>query len=355
MIDTILVPLDGSRLAEHALPAARRIAGETGATIVLVRVAHAADLFTAPLAAPTAAVQEADTYLWQTQQTLVRDGFTVRTEVLCRDPAEAIVLAATIHDADLIVMSTHGRSGFSRAVLGSVAEQVLHMAPVPVLLVRVFHLTGRTLTGSYRKILVPLDGTPLGVEALRYATQDDIAREAEITLLHAEQPGVPAPFAGALAGPLMQPSTTELTAGRRDTRRYLEALAQEYLDHNRQWHLYATIGDPAEAILHVAEDQEVDLIVMATHDRHGLDRLLQGSVTARVLHQADVPVLVLHGAAHATENERRDGAMGQVPQYIHWWIIQISVPNLIVIVLMLIVFSLALLLPYPRRRPKRGA
>lgn len=300
MLSTILVPLDGSRLAEHALPEARRIACETGATIVLVRVAQSEARFNGPLVTPAAAVAEANAYLWQVEQALSRDGFSVRTEILCDDPADAIALAGAVHDAGLIVMSTHGRAGIGRVILGSVAEQVLHTTRVPVLLVRVCHLTGRPLTGPYRRVLVPLDSTPLAIQTLRYVTHDAITRQATITLLHVEQQGVPAPFAGALVGPLVSPAT-EVVRERSDSAWYLDALAEQFMGPNRSWHLYTASGDPATAILRLAEEQDIDLIVMATHDRHGLDRMLHGSVTTRVLHQADVPILVMHGTVPAMD------------------------------------------------------
>lgn len=124
LIRTILVPLDGSRLSDHALPEARRLAQQTGASLLLVRAAQARSIVPDALAAQMAAVTEAEDYLQRHAETVRGTGLAVSTEVYCNEAADAIIVAAIVHSADLIVMSTHGRSGLSRAVYASVAERV---------------------------------------------------------------------------------------------------------------------------------------------------------------------------------------------------------------------------------------
>lgn len=146
MYRKILVPLDGSVLAEAALAHARDLARCTGSTLILVRVVVYAlhDLITndptlsSTLSEDLLAIRrQAETYLERAAADLRGEGFTVSTEV-CDDArtADAILECAERERADLIVMSTHGRSGFSRWLLGSVADRVLHGAGTPVLLVR---------------------------------------------------------------------------------------------------------------------------------------------------------------------------------------------------------------------------
>ncbi len=131
MIHTTLVPLDGSPLAEAALPEARRLARAAAATIVLVRVARGGIALQDQRAAQLSALAEAEAYLRIKARELSSAGFGVRTDVFCNDPAEGIGLAAMVHGASLVVMSTHGRSGLRRALLGSVAAQVVHEASIP--------------------------------------------------------------------------------------------------------------------------------------------------------------------------------------------------------------------------------
>ncbi len=143
MYQRILVPLDGSQLAEQAIPYATELC--KGSTeVVLFQVVH----LPLPLAAPDASmamplpdqeelIQESLAYLNRIAEKLRQEGVRVRTDAVERDMVpDAIVDYAREHDIDLIVMTTHGRSGISRLIFGSVAESVVRDAPCPVLLVR---------------------------------------------------------------------------------------------------------------------------------------------------------------------------------------------------------------------------
>jgi nucleotide-binding universal stress UspA family protein len=137
-LTTILVPLDGSALAEAALGPAIELARERGAKLLLLRAAEA---HTFPMADPTesqvAAVRDAEQYLAGVRDATKRASVAdVDVTVWYGPPAQAIVEAAQYRKADLIVMSSHGRSGFGRLVLGSVAETVLRSTAVPILLIR---------------------------------------------------------------------------------------------------------------------------------------------------------------------------------------------------------------------------
>ena len=139
-VDKILVPLDGSRLAEGALGRAAEIARENPrATLMLLRAAEA---FTVPgsdvVEKQVLAVREAEEYLDAVAARLTRSGvLSVETAVWYGAAAPAIIEAARVNKIDLIVMSTHGRSGLGRLFLGSVAESVLRGTETPILLLRV--------------------------------------------------------------------------------------------------------------------------------------------------------------------------------------------------------------------------
>lgn len=145
-IKTILVPLDGSVLAESALAPAVDLARDYKAKLVLVRAAEA---HTLPMADPTEAqveaVRHAEDYLSGARERVIRAGIAeVETSVWYGPPAEAIAEAARYREASLVVMSSHGRSGLGRLVLGSVAETVLRTTETPILLIR----PGHTLTDA---------------------------------------------------------------------------------------------------------------------------------------------------------------------------------------------------------------
>ena len=136
--DRILVPLDGSPLAEMALPKALELLSDRpGATLILLRAAEATTLpGIDPIDAQVAVVREAESYLAAVADRLREHGITrVVRSVWYSGAAQAIVEAARLRRVHLIVMSTHGRSGLSRALRGSVAESVLRRTRTPILLV----------------------------------------------------------------------------------------------------------------------------------------------------------------------------------------------------------------------------
>jgi nucleotide-binding universal stress UspA family protein len=137
-VKTILVPLDGSILAETALPPAIALAGQHRAKLVLLRAAEAHARPTVdPIEAQVQTVRAAEEYVAGVRGRVTQAGVTdVETSVWYGPPAEAIVEAARFRGADLIVMSSHGRTGLGRLVLGSVAETVLRATRVPILLIR---------------------------------------------------------------------------------------------------------------------------------------------------------------------------------------------------------------------------
>jgi nucleotide-binding universal stress UspA family protein len=136
----ILVPLDGSLLAEQALPKAVELIGHRpGATLILLRAVEATTLPGAdPIDAQVSVVHEAEDYLESVAARLRAAGVpAVKTSVWYGSAAPSILEAARMRKPDLIMMSTHGRSGFRRLALGSVAESVLRGASIPVFLIRV--------------------------------------------------------------------------------------------------------------------------------------------------------------------------------------------------------------------------
>jgi nucleotide-binding universal stress UspA family protein len=140
-LETILVPLDGSTLAEGALGRAAELAAGAKARLILLRAAQAHPFPGAdPIEAQVKVVQEAETYLSGIAEHARALGAPdVRCSVWYGAAAPAVIEAATINHADLIVMMTHGRSGVGRLVMGSVAESVLRGTTIPILLLRDSH------------------------------------------------------------------------------------------------------------------------------------------------------------------------------------------------------------------------
>jgi nucleotide-binding universal stress UspA family protein len=137
MFKRILVPLDGSALAEAVLPQVRELAKALGAELLLLRVTHA-HVFPGVNAVEeeVQVVQKAESYLAELARRLESEGLSVQTAVRYGEAAEGILRHITDNQVDLVAMSMHGRSSFSRLVVGSVAAHVVQHTAVPVLLVR---------------------------------------------------------------------------------------------------------------------------------------------------------------------------------------------------------------------------
>src|SRR5581483_980156 len=298
MLQTILVPLDGSRLAEQALPYAMRLARSSGGRLVLVQATLTAPLpGQAELVARAAATRRAEIELDVLVDRLRGEGLTAEARVYYENAATAILDAAAQEDADVIVMSTHGRSGLGRWIYGSVADRVLRTAPIPVLFVPAA-CAGNWPTDRPLRVLVPLDGSPLAEEALGPAGELAQALGAELLLLQVlEYPLPPVADGGTYLPPWDQDA--DLAAARR----YLDEVAGALRAEGRTVTVLAvaappsSVGQAVATIAAVSHDEQADVIVMATHGRGGLARLVMGSVGTGVLQHATVPVLLVRPAA----------------------------------------------------------
>jgi nucleotide-binding universal stress UspA family protein len=219
------------------------------------------------------------------------EGITVDTRVYADEAAEAITWAAAAEQAALIVMSTHGRSGVGRWIYGSVADQVLRRAAVPVLLVppRSEHAWSDARPGL--RVLVPLDGSPLAEEALGALANPLAAVAPTLVLLQVVQPLLPVVADGIV---YTSPFDEEVEVG--SARDYLEAVATRLRADGRTVELHALLGYPTTAIAAAVREYRIDLIAMATHGREGVARLVLGSVTAGVMQQSPVPLLLVRPA-----------------------------------------------------------
>ena len=194
MIDRILVPLDGSRVAEQILPHLRRLLHRQDAEVILVRAAVPPPMENGMLIAD-ALLGAAREYLAKMQDHLRDQGVRVHSVVQVGSPAGVILSVAEQEHATMIALATHGETGLKRLLAGSVAEAVLRRSPVPVLLVRPFWsyelLPGRSDEDELRpmrNLLLPMDN-PEDVELLLPPVAE-LARlfEARVVVLHVMKP-----------------------------------------------------------------------------------------------------------------------------------------------------------------------
>ena len=262
--------------------------------------------------------REAQAYLTRQAELPMLSGIPTRTEVLSGVAAIAILSAALKQRADLIVMTSHGRTGFSHWVFGSVAEHVTRQADTPVLVLRQrrlpFWVEGAELVKSPLsasgkatipdlRVLVPLDGSPLAEAALEPAAScaESLVRGVEqATGLAAGSVGcrlhlalVVRPFETL---PENMPEALVVTGAKT----YLQGTAERLrASHNAllvTWEVVAS-DDVAQSLVKLLQGDEAEesytLLAMATHGRTGIMRWIWGSITERVIHRTELPVLLV--------------------------------------------------------------
>lgn len=287
MLRRLMVPLDGSNLAETALPLARSIARSQAAEVVLVRVVRP----------PTWATDDGGDYAWRAFEDLKAAldaearryldelagesravGVPTRAFVRHGRPADELLYLELELHPDLMVMATHGRTGLARLALGSVADRMVREGDSPVLIARAL---GRPSFGV-ESALVPLDGSSLAEEALPLVEElagRPLKRVGLIRAIH---------------------SAEEEPAAARYLAEIEDGLAPTGLILTRAVY----VGDPVDVI--EREAPAVDLVIMATHGRGGFDRLRHGSVATHVSRHASTPVLLVRAGMAITTRPKAE-------------------------------------------------
>jgi nucleotide-binding universal stress UspA family protein len=277
MLSTIMVPLDGSPAAESVLPYVQLLAVPSGASVHLITVAAAHG-------APAASA-----YLDKTAGQLRAGSLTCSARVIAGAEAQAILDEADAIDADLIAMSTHGRSGLMRWVIGSVADKVVHGMSRPLLLVRARDAAERP-PAKVERVLVPLDGSPLSLSVLPYVEEVAALLGASLVLYNAVLPLDIYP--GAELAPTRIGSVIDdlLEQGQA----FLAQVAKEVGERGSvKADSIVTIGFPVDEVVRVAQEVGAGLIAMATHGRSGVNRWVLGSVADGVVRRSSLPCLLV--------------------------------------------------------------
>jgi nucleotide-binding universal stress UspA family protein/predicted transcriptional regulator len=298
----VLVPLDGSTLSELALPWAVSLALNQKATLMLAQAVPwprlasddlmggyvGADVYEDILAAQR---EDATAYLEQHRTELAAQNLHVEIVVKEGAPGTALLNLADELGADMIVMASHGRGGLARAVLGSVALQMVQNATIPVLLVRA-DSTDSPRVASFDRLLIPLDGSALAERALDVAAE--VAHPGStLVLLRVEERTEPSRDYERV------PSGLDASAGEahRSATEYLNSIAHRHVSTGVLTRIDVRFGEPGEQIIRTAAAHNADVIVMATHGRTGPSRWWLGSVADEVARQADRPVLLVSARA----------------------------------------------------------
>jgi nucleotide-binding universal stress UspA family protein len=291
MFEHILVPLDGSNAAEIVFPYVVDFAENFASDIFLVHVAGTAS---------PAINKKAIAYLHGAQLKIksmldswgVQPGKKLETRELTGNPAVEILKYAGNIDAGLIAVASHGESSTGPWPLGNIAAKILRASSYPVLLVRKQAEEARLIQKKLvKKILAPLDGSKLGEAAIPFAVEIANKTGAEIVLFRVVEPV--ANFAGPTGEIAWNFISTYEKNAQASVINYLERIRQSLSGVRSGLEMATGEGQPASEIIDYAQVNDIDLIAMSTHGRSGIGRWVYGSVTEKVLHSGDQPVLVV--------------------------------------------------------------
>jgi nucleotide-binding universal stress UspA family protein len=289
MFSKILVPLDGSAMAERALSLAERFVAEGEGRLILLRVVP---YFTVLAADPLLYEEmnrmgedEALAYLRVIRNDLPDPGLA---DIVCQvgSAADSILQYSKENDVDLIVMSSHGRSGLNRWVYGSVAERIMSQAPCPTLIIN-SRLASQE--PAPKRILVPLDGSELAEKAIQPALNLAQTLDAQLYLLSVTTSGEVRIETAARAEAFADIESGEAMKGQD----YLQALSENLDYEGVQYDVKIASGTVAEAIIEYAAEHGMELIVMSSHGRTGLKRWVYGSVAEKVLRSACCATMIV--------------------------------------------------------------
>lgn len=296
MVRTVVAPYDGSALAARALPVAATVAMRCGADL------HAVSVYEPPLPVPTGQgarvsdphLEDEATALLQTDlesavaaASSMHPTLRIETRTLRGNPASEIAHYAESVSADLVVMCSHGRGGFTRVWLGSVAEGLIRQLQIPILILPADE-SSPPMTGNFRRVLVALDCSTRAERVVESA--DDIAApNASFVLL-----GVATPL-----HPLLQriASDEEIERDSQTQRAVVQHYLDDYvqrspIDRSRLEPLVTLDLHPARSIVATSGEVGADLIAMTTRAAGPLGRFFLGSVADKVVRASSVPVLL---------------------------------------------------------------
>jgi nucleotide-binding universal stress UspA family protein len=289
MYERILVPLDGSELAEQAIPYAERLARKFNSEVIVITACLAGD----PL---ERALKE---YIERKTEKIRSQGIKARSVCIEGEPAASIIDFAGKNDVSLIAISTHGRTGVSQWLLGSIANKVVQRSHIPVFLVRSSQPAKTPADKELRKILLTLDGSQFSEAIIPYVEKLAKVTGSEVVLLSVVEPAK-LPQLAAYSG-REKYEKDFIDKLKKEAKRYLSkkktALASKGIKVNSA----LLEGKPAETILQYAEDKSANLIALTTHGFSGISKWAYGSVASRIIEASSKPTLLVRPTLPASD------------------------------------------------------
>jgi nucleotide-binding universal stress UspA family protein len=301
MFTRILIPLDGSKTAEKALPYARFVAGALNLPVELLGVIDIAEMAT-HISAEKArylntliedGVRSSEQYLKGVASTF--PGANVKCSVEKGRAEQVIIENAATDKGTLVTMATHGRSGINRWLLGSVAEKVLRGTTNPLLLVRATEEAKAERETTFKSIVVPLDGSELAESVLPMVAE--LAKTLKLKVVLFRAYNIPYNAYASAEGYYAVDYEELLKAMREEAVDYLEKKTEAVKELGVDKVSYvAKEGFAADEVISLARETPDNLIAMCTHGRSGVKRWVLGSVTETVVRHSADPVLVIRAS-----------------------------------------------------------
>ncbi len=279
MFNKIIVPLDGSNGAEITLPYAAEIAAAFKSEVILATVSETGTPDKSHLF---------EAYLKRISSDLERSGIKTRTCELEGKAADEILKLGASEKTDLMIIAAHGATGGNPQMPGSIAGKILSGSGKPVLLVRTKREAGNGRL--IKRILVPLDGSPMSERSLKLVEPAAAGLGAEVILFQAVEPVRYVPGFETMVPNVVLPSDDEI---KRSAGKYLTDFAAPFKARGARLSTAVVADAPAEAIIDYSDSGNIDLIAMTTHGFSGIKRWVFGSTTQKVLQAGDKPILVI--------------------------------------------------------------
>ena len=296
MFKRILVPLDGSNLAEQVLPYTRLLAEQFEATLILFHVVEKDSPNAIHGQHHLKEVAEAKAYLDQIAAQFASEKVTILRDV---HEVQEVGVAQTIKDhaeelqTDLVVLCAHGRGGLRDMIFGSIAQQVIRQGSIPVLFIRpsaVKDLTSNPIT----HILLPLDGSNTHEVAIPVAVDLAARFKARLLLMTVIPTSDTLSMKGAIAGRVSPRATAlSLEISAQQAEDYLQRIANDILAQGVPVSGVVLRGNVQSKLIETIEAEGIDLVVMATHGHNAIDARWEASLTPGFLPKTTVPVILV--------------------------------------------------------------
>ena len=294
MYKKILVPLDGSELAEVSLPYAEEFSAEFGSEIILLYLSRTENnpYYNVRKIYMEKTVKATEDEVKKLSKKTDADAIKVSSAMLTGNVAEEIVKYADQEDVSLILMATHGQSGMKQWAMGSIATKVMSATKRPVILIRARDAKPAIRNiGGIRKIVIPLDGSSESEQVIPHIAQLAATLKAEVVLFQAISLAYPTYTADAFA--YVTYSDNQTDAMKASALDYLAKTGATLKEKGVKTSYEVRFGSAADEIINFSDEINADLVAMTTHGRSGLGRWLFGSTAARILKGGNSNLLIV--------------------------------------------------------------